>query len=176
MRKHDAIVFSVFDFAYLAASCLLASLLGFLVVWGVNLVYDFGFVADTVIRAVAVGLGAVGLCSVLAYYDGYRYANFTLGGYAVPALIAATAHFILGLACRFPSVLFGATKHLSGLIAFGQFYNAERMAKIPFGTLALVGVIMMLVYVAAFVLSAKLGCAKRLRDREETVNGQTASK
>ena len=176
MRKHDAIVFSVFDFAYLAASCLLASLLGFLVVWGVNLVYDFGFVADTVIRTVAVGLGAVGLCSVLAYYDGYRYANFTLVGYAVPALIAAAVHFALGLVLRFPPVLFGATKHLSGLIAFGQFYNAERMAKIPFGTLALVGVIMMLVYVAAFVLSAKLGCAKRLRDREETVNGQTASK
>jgi hypothetical protein len=92
------------------------------------------------------------------------------------ALIAAAVHFALGLVLRFPPVLFGAVKHLSGLIAFGQFYNAERMAKIPFETLALVGVIMMLVYVAAFVLSAKLGCAKRLLDREETVNGQTASK
>ena len=176
MRKHDAVVFFAFDLAYLLVSCLLASLLGFVVVWGANLVYDFGFVADTTIRTVAVGLGTVGLCSVLAYYDGYRYANFTFSGYTMPALIAATVHFVFGLVLRFPSALFGATKHLSGLAAFGNFYNTERIAKIPFGTLALMGAIMMLVYVAAFVLSAKLGCAKRLRDREETVNGQTASK
>ena len=111
MRKHDAIVFSVFDFAYLLASCLLASLLGFVVVWGMNLVYDFGFVADTAIRMVTVGLGAVGLCSVLAYYDGYRYANFTPVGYAVPALIAAAVHFALGLV-----LLLGGTIPRTGVV------------------------------------------------------------
>ena len=176
MKKHDLAVFAVFDLMYLVISCLAASIIGFLAVWGVNLFYDTGFAVDAGIRVGVVGLASVGLCAVLAYYDGYRYASFSFRGTLVSAGIAAAVHYGLGLATRFVPVLLGPTRHLSGLIAFGEFYNAERIAAIPFGTLALVGAIMTLVYVGAFLLAGRLGCANRLRDRAETIGEVTASK
>ena len=176
MKKHDLAVFAVFDLMYLAISCLAASVIGFVVVWGLNLFYDTGFAVDAGVRAGVLGLVSVGLCAVFAYYDGYRYASFSWRGSLISAGIAAAVHYGLGLATRFAPILFGPTRHLSGLIAFGEHYNEARIASIPLGTLALVGAIMMLVYVGAFLLAGRLGCANRLRDRAETIGGATTSK
>ena len=176
MKKHDSVVFAVFDLIYLAVACLAASVLGFIVLWGVNLFYPTEFVVDSAIRAAVSVLASVGLCSFLAYHDGYRYASFSWSGSLISASAAATVHYGLGLVARFVPALFGPTRHLSGLIAFGKFYNAERVSGIPYGTLALVGAIMMLVYAGTFVLASRFGCARRLRDRAETMDGCAASK
>lgn len=176
MKKHDSVVFAIFDLMYLVVACLAGALIGFIAVWGVNLFYPTEYVVDAGIRAGVVGLVSVGLCAVFAYRDGYRYASFSWSGSLISAGAAALVHYGLGLATRFAPAALGPTRNLAGLIAFGGFYNAERVSKIPFGTLALVGAIMMLVYAGAFVLAGRFGCARRLRDRAETMDGRTASK
>lgn len=176
MKKNDFLVFAIFDLIYLFAACLAASLVGFVVVWGVNLFYDTGYATDAGIRAAVVGLVSVGLCAILAYRDGYRYANFSWAESLLSAGIASAIHFVLGLTTRFAPIAFGPTRNLAGLGSFGGLFTAERVEKISFGVLIAVGAVMMLVYAVAFVLANRFGCQKRLRDRAETVDGQSASK
>ena len=171
MNKNDLAVFTLFDFLYLLAACFAASLFGFLAVWGVNLFVEVSFAVKAAVRGVILAGGTMAVCGFLAYRDGYRYAAFSLKDSLLSAGIAAVAHFGLGLATRFAPLFFGATRYLSGLFAFGGYFEAERIKRIPLGTLALMGAILALAYVGVFVLCGKLGCAHRLRDREETVTG-----
>lgn len=171
MNKNDLAVFAIFDFLYLLVACVAASLFGFLAVWGVNLFAEVSFAVKAAVRGAILAGGATAVCGFLAYRDGYRYAAFSLKDSLLSAGIAAAVHFGLGLATRFAPLFFGAPRYLSGLFAFGGYFEAERIKRIPFGTLAVVGAILALVYVGVFILFGKLGCARRLRDREETVTG-----
>lgn len=176
MRKSDVAVFAIFDLIYLFATCVLASGLAFLVLWGVNLFVPISYAVRAVIHTVVVFAASVGLGAFFAYRDGYRYTNFSWGSSALSAGIAAMVHYTLGLALRFLPFCFGPVRNAAGLFSFGEFYTAERVEKIPFGALAAVGAVMMLVYVGAFVLANRAGCANRLRDCAEIVDGQSASK
>lgn len=176
MNKSDWAVFALFDLFYLFAACFVASLFGFLAVWGTNLLAEVSFAVKAGIRGVILAGGSVAVCGFFSYRDGYRYATFSLGESLLSAGLAATVHFGLGLATRFAPLFFGPTRYFAGLISFNEHFVAERLGRIPLGTLALVGVLMLLVYVGSFVLFGKLGCARRLRDRSETVSGHSASK
>lgn len=177
MRKNDVAVFGIFNLIYLTVSCLLASLACAMVLWAVRFaVPGIDFAGEETVRAVVTGLASVALCAVLSYRDGYHYARFSLVGALLSAGAAGAVHFALGAVTRFWPVAFGPTKSLAGLIRYGGLLTEERMAQVSFGILALVGALIMLVYIAVFVLAGWLGCKNRLRDRAETKGESTISK
>ncbi len=176
MRKNDCIVFGIFDLIYLLTSCLLAKILADVVIKLVNVFIPVDYFGGAVICVVGVSIASLILMSVLTFRDGYRYARFDGITALISSLAAAIIHFALGLLTRFEPLLCGPTRHLSGWISYGSYYNnLEKTESIPFGTLAVVGAIMMLVYAAVMILSGYLGCRKRLRDREGTVGDTEAS-
>lgn len=176
MRKSDAVVFAIFDFIYLITACLLAKLLADLVLKAADLFVALSYRQGAVISVIAVTVFSIAILGVLTFRDGHRYASFELSTSLVSAGAAAVLHFLIGLAARFAPLLFGPTRHLSGLISLGGFYNAvEKTKEIPMGTMALVGILIMLVYVAVMVLMSYLGCRKRLRQRQEIMGSDEAS-
>ncbi len=172
MKRNDWAVFGIFDTVYLVTVCLLGKLVADLIVKLVDLFVPVSYHAGAVISVIFTTLVSVVLLGILAFRDGYRYAAFD----PIGPLIASAAHFALGLLSRFWPLLCGPTRHLSGLISQGGFYNsAQKVERISFGTLALVGMIMMLVYAAVLLLSSYVGCRKRLRDRAQTLGEDGAS-
>ena len=176
MKKSDVTVFGIFNLIYLTVSCLLASLICAMVLWAVRFAVPIDFAAEEIVRAIVTGLASMALCAVLSYRDGYHYARFSFAGALLSAGAAAAVHFALGAVTRFWSVAFGPTKSLAGWIRYGGLLTEERMDHVSFGLLALVGALIMLVYIAVFVLFGWLGCKKRLRDRAETQGESTISK
>ena len=84
------------------------------------------------------------------------------------ALIASAMHFVIAFITLFSPWVSGATRHISGFIAYGDNYVSEhQMLTIPVLILALVGVGFALVYAGLIVLGAHLGVKKRLEDRAE---------
>ena len=176
LKKNDVIVFANFDFIYLMTACLLAKLLGDLVLKAADLFVPVSYHHGAMISVVSVAVISLALVGLLTFRDGHHYASFHFASSLLSAGSAAILHFAIGLLTRFVPILFGPTRHLAGLISFGGFYNSvERTKQIPFGTLAVVGLLMMLVYAAVMILMGYIGCRKRLRDRAETTGSDEAS-
>lgn len=170
MKKSDWVVFAIFDFIYLIMSCLLAKLVSELVLWMIDRFVVLSYHDSAVISAVTLAVVSVVLVGVLTYRDGYRYATFRLTSSLLSAGAASLLHFAIGLVTRFAPVLFGPTRHIAGLASYGSFYNSAARAKeIPFGMLAVWGLVMLLVYAAVMLLMNLVGCRKRLRDRAKTM-------
>lgn len=174
MKKSDFWIFAIFEIVYLIVACLAGAIFADLAVKAVNYFTEISYSVSAVIHAAVSGVVSVGLCTFLAYRDGYRYAAFSWACSLCAAGIATVIHFGVGLATRFAPIAFGPTRNIAGLVSFGEFFIGDRVPKISYGALAAVGVVMMMVYVVGFVFGNRLGCGKRLRDRAETVGESSA--
>ena len=176
MRKNECVVFGLFDLVYLLTGCLLAKLLASLILRFANVLVPVSYYGGAILTAITITVISLALIGVLTFHDGYRYASFDPVSSVVAAGAASILHFGVGLATRFAPILFGPTRDLAGLISFGSFYNSvARVEKIPFGALAVVGLVMLLVYAGVMVLMNWLGCRKRLHDRAKTTGADGAS-
>ena len=176
MKRSDVPVFAIFDFIYLVTACLLAKLLGDMILTVTDRFVPVTFHGGAIISVISVSVLSLAIVGVLTFRDGYRYASFDFVNSLLSAGIAAAVQFLLGLATHFWPIFFGPTRHLAGLISFGGFYNtATRIKQIPFGALAVVGLVVMLVYVAFIVFMGYIGCRMRLRDRKKTLGTDEAS-
>lgn len=176
MKKNECVVFGFFDLVYLLTACLLARLLSTLLLRFANVLVPVSYHAGAILNVVTITVVSLALVGVLTFHDGYRYASFDPVVSLISAGAASLIHFGLGLATRFAPILFGPTRDLAGLISYGSFYNSPaRVEQISFGSLAVVGIIAMLVYVCVMLLMNWLGCRKRLRDRAITTGADGAS-
>ena len=170
MKKDECIVFGIFNLIYLVVSCFMARTLAFLLLRLLDVFVPVSFYAGAIIGGILMVAVTIVMMAVLSYFDGYRYAQFDSAVTLISAGAAAAVHYAIGLLARFFPLLFGGVRDLAGLISHGSFYNsASRVTEIPFGTLAAVGLILSMVYVATVFLMKRFGCRKRLRDRAETV-------
>ncbi len=177
MRKNEALVFGIFNTIYLITGCLIAKLVDYLVIRAVERFVPLSYHDAAVLSVVCVSALSLVFVGFMTYRDGHRYAAFDAATAWLAAGGAAGIHFLLGLATRFTPLLGGPTRHLSGLITDGSFYNSvEKTKAIPFGMLALVGICMMLVYATVMVLAAYVGCRRRLCSRNELTNTTVAPK
>ena len=169
MKKDECIVFGVFNLIYLFVSCFMAKTLAFLLLRLINVFVPVSYYAAAIVSCVTMVTVTVAMMAVLAFFDGYRYAQFDFTVTLISAGAAAAVHFAIGLLARFFPLLFGGVRDMAGLISYGSFFNsASRVSEIPFGTLAVTGLILSMVYVATVFLMKRFGCRKRLRDRAET--------
>ena len=167
MNRQNVTVFGIFDFLYIFASCLLARLLSNIVVKVADLFVKLDFLPASAIRMVTLFIFSIALIALFSFADGYRYATFDVKQSAASASAAALLHCAIAPVFSFNPIMFGATRHISGFIAFGSMYNSnDRIERIPMTTLLIVAFVTACIYAAACVLGNCFGCKKRLADRK----------
>lgn len=176
MKKDECVVFGIFNLIYLLVSCFVARTLAHLLLKLIDVFVPVSYYAGAIVGGVVMVLVTLTMMAVLSFFDGYRYAQFDASSALISAGAAAAIHLVLGMTVRFFPLLFGGVRDLAGLISYGTFYNsASRVKEIPFGVLAVVGLILSMVYVLTAFLMKRFGCRKRLRDRAETMGTVEAS-
>lgn len=168
MKKRDVIVNAAADFVFILLACIFAGIFSSMGVKLSNKFVELGFMASAIV-AIIFQLGfSVFFTAFFSYKNGYHVACFDKKEVIPSALIASAMHFVIAFITLFSPWVSGATRHISGFIAYGDNYvSLHQMLTIPVLILALVGVGFALVYAGLIVLGAHLGVKKRLEDRAE---------
>ena len=167
-KNRDMVVNAAVYLVFILLACVFSRLFAGMGTKLVNKFVELDFLADAWIRTVLLALFAFFFSLFLSYKYGYQTADFDLGETLPAALIGAAAHFLLGFVTVFSPLVSGAVKYVGCLVAYGGNYMSDMQTKnLPTLTLALSGLLFMLLYAGLVVHGTYLGTKKRLEDRAE---------
>ena len=170
-KNRDIVVNAVVYLVFILLACIFSRLFAGMGAKLVNKFVELGFLADAWIRTVLLALFSFFFSLFLAYKYGYQTACFDLGEILPAALIGAAVHFLLGFVTVFSPLVSGAVKYVGCLVAYGGNYMSDMQTKsVPTLTLAISGLLFMLLYVGLVVQGTYLGTKKRLADRAELLS------
>ncbi len=175
MKKRDVLVNGIADFVFLFLACVFARIFSNMAVKLADLFVEQTFLSASGIRAVTLMLFSSAFIFFFSYLNGYHTVCFDPVETPLAALVAVVPHFIISFFTVFSPWIAGATKHISGFIAFGTRYTkAEHMKLIPMATLVLIGLLTAFIYCGLIVLGKYVGSKKRLAARAELMGKNTS--
>ena len=168
MKKRDIIVNAAVDLVFTLIACVFAGIFSSMAVKLVNKFVELSFIANSGVKAVALLLFASFFLVLFSYKHGYHAACFEKIETVFSALLPSFVHFALSLVTVFSTWIAGATKPISGFIAYGSNYMSDTQTQnIPFVTLVIAGAVMLFIHAGLLVLGTYVGTKKRLVDRAE---------
>jgi len=177
MKKRDIIVNSAVNLVFTLFACVFAAIFSAMAVKLVNKFVELSFITNAGLKAATLLLFAAFFLVFFSYKHGYHVACFDKTETLLSSLLASFAHFALSLVTVFSTWISGATKPISGFIAYGTNYMSETQTKnIPFVTLIIAGAVMLFVHAGLIILGTYAGAKKRLYDRAELLGENSEEK
>lgn len=168
MKKRDIVVNATVNLVFTLISCVFAAIFSAMAVKLVNKFVQLSFIANAGLKAATLLLFASFFLVFFSYKHGYHAVCFDRCETVFSALLAGLVHFAVSFVTVFSTWIAGATKPISGFIAYGSNYMSEAQTQsIPIITLVIAGAVMLFVHAGLLVLGTYAGTKKRLADRAE---------
>ena len=175
MRIVDSIINSLIYTAYVIGACLCAAAVDLLALNILNEFLVISLYVQTIIRVVIYAIAPVAVISIVSYKEGYKEASFFAVESIVSCALACVGTFLFSVLFRFNRFVAGGVKYIASLIAYGDnISDAEQIAEVGYRYAIPVFLGLFVIYSVALVIFKKLGAEKRLCDRAELTENQTA--
>lgn len=166
MKKRDIIVNTAVNLVFTLIACVFAGIFSAMAVKLVNKFVELSFIANAGVKAATLLLFGAFFLVFFSYKHGYHSVCFDKVETVVSSVLAGLVHFALSFVMLFSTWIAGATKPISGFIAYGSNYMSDSQTRnIPILTLAMAGAMMLFIYAGLLILGTYAGTKKRLEDR-----------
>ena len=175
MRIVDSFINSLIYTAYVIGACLCAAAIDLLTLKVLNEFLVISLYAQTIIRVVIYAIAPVVVVAIVSFREGYKEASFYAGESILSCALACVGTFLFSVLFRFNRFVAGGVKYIASLIAYGNtISDAEQIVNVRYRFAIPVFLGLFIIYSVAIIVFKKLGAEKRLCDRAELTENQTA--